>query len=169
MSKRYPISIFDLNKWLKEKKYDYKTFLDPNDKQSDTFTLKNISKEKTWKLIKSLSPKKSSGFDEVPSKLINISAASLAAPLNMIINKAFDTGQFPKTLKLAKISPIDKKKGEKTPENHRSLNQLSGFSKVCTFRSDYHVGWKNQNKHSKLNSSFDALSKWHEPDIKEIF
>ena len=125
---------------IKRKKYDYKTFLDPNDKQSDTFTLKNISKEKTWKLIKSLSPKKSSGFDEVPSKLINISAASLAAPLNMIINKAFDTGQFPKTLKLAKISPIDKKKGEKTPENHRSLNQLSGFSKVCTFRSDYHVG-----------------------------
>ena len=24
---------------------------------------------------------------------------------------------------------------------------------------------KNQNKHSTLNSSFDALWKWHEPDI----
>ena len=24
---------------------------------------------------------------------------------------------------------------------------------------------KNQNKHSTLNSSFDALSKWHEPDL----
>ena len=26
---------------------------------------------------------------------------------------------------------------------------------------------KNQNKHSTLNSSFDALSKWHEPDNSE--
>ena len=30
---------------------------------------------------------------------------------------------------------------------------------------DFHVGWKNQNKYSTLNLSFDALSKWHEPDI----
>ena len=38
-----------------------------------------------------------------------------------------------------------------------------------TFRSDFHVGWKNQNKNSTLNSSFDALSKWHEPDKNERF
>ena len=25
---------------------------------------------------------------------------------------------------------------------------------------------KNQNKHSALNSSFNSLSKWHEPDIR---
>ena len=31
----------------------------------------------------------------------------------------------------------------------------------------FHVGWKNQNKHSTLNLSFDALSKWYEPDIRE--
>ena len=38
---------------------------------------------------------------------------------------------------------------------------------ICTtFRSDFHVGWKNQNKHSTINSSFNALSKWHEPNIK---
>ena len=113
-----------------ENKYDFNTFLDPKDKQSNTFTLKNISKENTWKIIKSISPKKSSGFDGIPSKLINISAASLATPLNLIINRGFESGKFPKTLKLAKISPLDKKKGEKTPENHRPLSQLSGFSKV---------------------------------------
>ena len=38
---------------------------------------------------------------------------------------------------------------------------------ICTtFRSDFGVSWKNQNNHSTLNSSFDALSKWHEPDIR---
>ena len=30
----------------------------------------------------------------------------------------------------------------------------------------FHVGWKNQNKHSTLNSSFDALLKWHDPHIR---
>ena len=38
---------------------------------------------------------------------------------------------------------------------------------ICTtFRFGFHVGWKNQNKHSTLNSSFNALSKWHEPNIR---
>ena len=50
----------------------------------------------------------------------------------------------------------------------------SNFLKIISFikylvlriisESAFHVGWKNQNKHLKLNSSFDALSKWHEPD-----
>ena len=120
--------------------YDFNCFLDPKDKQTNTFSLKNISKENTWKIIKSISPKKSSGFDEIPSKLLNISAAVLATPLNIIINKAFESGHFPKTLKIAKICPIDKNKGEKTPENHRPLSQLSGFSKVLEKASYEQLG-----------------------------
>ena len=47
-----------------------------------------------------------------------------------------------------------------------ALTQKRSYFVICTtFRSAVHVGWKNQNKHSTLNSSFDALSKWHEPDI----
>ena len=37
-----------------------------------------------------------------------------------------------------------------------------------TFRSDFHVGWKNQNKYSTLSSSFDALLKWHDLHISRI-
>jgi len=41
------------------------------------------------------------------------------------------------------------------------LTQKRSFLVICTtFRSDFRVGWKNQNKHSTLNSPFDALSKW---------
>ena len=48
-----------------------------------------------------------------------------------------------------------------------ALTQKRSSLMICTtFRSDFHVGWKNQNKHSTINSSFDALSKWHEPDIR---
>ena len=50
-----------------------------------------------------------------------------------------------------------------------ALTQKRSFLVICTtFRSDFRVGWKKQNKHSTLNSSFDTLSKWHEPDIRHI-
>ena len=39
------------------------------------------------------------------------------------------------------------------------------FVLCTTFKSDFHVSWNNQNKHSTLNSSFDALSKWNDPHI----
>ena len=49
-----------------------------------------------------------------------------------------------------------------------ALTQKRSFLVICTtFRSDFCVGWKNQNKHSTLDSSFDAQSKWHEPDITD--
>ena len=42
-----------------------------------------------------------------------------------------------------------------------ALTLKRSFLVVCThFRSDFHVGWKNQNKHSTLNSSFNDLEKW---------
>ena len=48
-----------------------------------------------------------------------------------------------------------------------ALTQKISVLGVCnTFRSDFHVGWKNKNKYSTLNSSFNTLSKWHEPDIR---
>ena len=50
-----------------------------------------------------------------------------------------------------------------------ALTQKRSFLVLCTtFRSDFYVNWKNQNKHSTLNSTFNALSKWHEPDIRRI-
>ena len=44
-----------------------------------------------------------------------------------------------------------------------ALTQKRSFLVLCTaFRSDFHVWWKNQNKHWTLNLSFNALSKWHD-------
>ena len=53
-----------------------------------------------------------------------------------------------------------------------ALTQKWSFLVLCTtFKSDFLVGWKNQNKHSTLNLSFDALSKWHDQhiNIKDSF
>ena len=40
------------------------------------------------------------------------------------------------------------------------------FSACLIFRSDFPAGWKNQNRHSTLNLSFNALSKQHDPHIR---
>ena len=48
----------------------------------------------------------------------------------------------------------------------RALTQNISVLVICiSSRSDFCVGWKNQNKYSTLALSFEALSKWHEPDI----
>ena len=108
---------------------NFEEFLSTTDKKTDKFNLKQITREETWCHIKSVPPKPSSGFDNIPSKLINAAAATLAAPLTEIINKCFSTGSFPEKLKMAKITPVLKKEPPE-PGNFRPISQLSCISKV---------------------------------------
>ena len=49
-----------------------------------------------------------------------------------------------------------------------ALTQERSLLVLCTtVRSDFHVGWKSQNKHSTLDLLFDVPLKWHDPRIKE--
>ena len=105
-------------------------FLDPNEKMVD-FKLEKVTKMDTWRYIKSTKPKTSSGPDQITSKLVNMAAPSLVAPLTTIINSCFELGTFPSDLKISKITPILKKKqAEKVPSNYRPVNQLSTVSKI---------------------------------------
>ena len=59
--------------------------------------------------------------------------------------------------------------------NYGWVLQFGAHSRYCkflviciTFKSDFCVILKNQNKHSTLNSSINTLSKWHEPDINKF-
>ena len=46
------------------------------------------------------------------------------------------------------------------------LTQIRSFLVTyTTFRSDFHVGWKNKNKYSTPNLSINALFKCHDPYI----
>ena len=108
---------------------EFERYLDNNEMKTDQFSLKEISIMDTWFYIKSVPPKLSSGFDRIPSKLMNSAASILARPLNSIINKSFKSGEFPDKLKMSKICPI-LKKGEPTPPNHRPVSLLSCFSKA---------------------------------------
>jgi len=60
-------------------------------------------------LLKNMDIKKVTSFDQTPAKLIVTSAHILSIPLTHIINKSFQSGVFPGTLKIAKVKPLHKK------------------------------------------------------------
>ena len=123
-------------------------FLNPSDEKVNTFDLKPIDIHDTWKYIKTIQPKNSSGFDGFPSKLLNLAAPSLLKPLTIIINKCFETGEFPEILKLSKIFPVFKK-GLPECSNFRPVSLLSCFSKVIEKAS-------NDQLEKYLNENYDT-------------
>ena len=59
-------------------------------------------------IILKLDDSKSSGPDNIPIKLLKISAPLIVPHLVIIINKSFESGIFPDALKLGKVIPIFK-------------------------------------------------------------
>jgi hypothetical protein len=60
-------------------------------------------------IIKSLKSSNSSGYDEIPTKLLKLCSPYISSPLNYICNRTLATGIFPDRLKYASIRPIFKK------------------------------------------------------------
>ena len=86
------------------------TFISPTSylkhRVSTNFTLTPASNADIMTLILKLDDSKSSGPDNIPIKLLNISAPLIVPHLVIIINKSFESGIFPDALKLAKVIPI---------------------------------------------------------------
>ena len=58
------------------------------------------------KIIKSLKSKNSSGYDEISTRILKLSASFIVSPLTHICNIILNTGIFPDRLKYAIIKPI---------------------------------------------------------------
>jgi hypothetical protein len=81
-------------------------------------------------IIKGLKTKNSSGYDEIPMKILKISTHYIISPLTHIVNKTLSTGTFPSRLTYAHINPIFKD-GEMTNiKNYRPISLLTSFSKI---------------------------------------
>ena len=60
--------------------------------------------------INNLNPKKSSGYDEISAKFVQISKHIISKPLSLIFNQAVANGEYPDQLKVARVLPIYKKR-----------------------------------------------------------
>ncbi|XP_065678194.1 uncharacterized protein LOC136093171 [Hydra vulgaris] len=78
-----------------------------------------------------LNPYKSFGFDGLHPLILKICTKSFAIPLTKIFHESFNSGVVPNQWKLANISPIFKKKGDKLlAENYRPISLTSVAYKI---------------------------------------
>ena len=96
----------------------------------EKFTIKEATISDINTLVKSVDTKKATGPDNIPPKLVKLSANVIDSHLCNIINKALQNSSFPDAAKIASVRPIYKKKCRNTIENFRPVSVLNTFSKI---------------------------------------
>ena len=72
----------------------------------------------------------SKGVDDIDPIIAHSSLRKIALPLAAVINCSFETGIFPRALKIAKITPIFKKGSREEASNYRPISILPFFAKI---------------------------------------
>ena len=75
---------------------------------SEKFTIRDITVAETRKALKELKPRKATGLDGIPSRLLKDAVNVPAGPLTEIFNMTVGQGKIPKEWKKAKVIPVHK-------------------------------------------------------------
>ena len=95
-----------------------------------SMTLRPVSEEEIYKIIKKLKSSRTAGSDWIDATSLKLVAEEISAPLTYIINLSIKQGKFPTQWKLSKIIPLLKKESPLLPKNYRPVAILSTCSKV---------------------------------------
>jgi hypothetical protein len=90
----------------------------------------NISTKQIENVISSLHSKNSSGYNEISTYTLEISATYIASPLSYIFNKAVLEGKFPSRVKYSIVTPIYEKGDKKNCANFRPISLLTSLPNV---------------------------------------
>ena len=89
------------------------------------------SEREVLQMLNSLDSNKSTGPDEIPVKLLKLSAVLIAEPLSKLFNRSITLGVYPSKFKEANVRPIFKNKGSPSDYTcYRPISLLSSLSKV---------------------------------------
>ena len=99
------------------------------DLPSTRFDIPAAKIEDINKIIKNINPKKATGPDKIPPKIVRLSA-NIDSHLMNIINNDLSNNSFSNEAKVAIVQPIYKKKSRDQIENYRPVSMLSYFSIV---------------------------------------
>ena len=94
------------------------------------FQFQQVDENHLLNIINNLTPKTSSGIDNLSIKHIKVIKNELVKPLTLITNQVLCTGIFPDKLKIAKVIPIFKKGDATDLNNYRPISLLPAISKI---------------------------------------
>ena len=82
------------------------------------------------KLLNEIDPKKASGPDNIPCRMLKILAAEISPVLCQLFNQSIKQGHVPQEWKEAKVTPVFKKGNVHLPENYRPVSLTCVCSKL---------------------------------------
>lgn len=109
--------------------------------------------------LKSLDVTKATGLDGITPKILKASAEVVSPVLLKIINISIQNGQFPDSLKQAKLKPIHKDGLKSDPSNYRPISVLPVLSKIRETLTKHLFGFFN--KYDILHKSQSGFRKHH--------
>ena len=110
-------------------KPSFNSYLGPSASSRFSFKLTNVDTIK--KRIGNLPTKKSAGPDGISSIILKGISDEISPVLTIAINQSLKSGVFPTSLKIAKVIPIYKNKGEPNEfGNYRPISLLNVISKI---------------------------------------
>ena len=138
-----------------------------------TFSFKSCSPNEVRKLLEKLDIKKSTGLDNLPSRMLKIAAGVLAPSLAFLFNQSISSGIVPTEWKLARVTPIFKKGKRQDVNNYRPISIIPAVAKVFErIIYDQFFKYLNDNDllvncqsgfrslHSTLTSLLEASNSW---------
>jgi len=84
------------------------------------------------KVLHNLNPRKASGPDEVPARLLQSLAAEVAPALTLIFEQSIQSGKLPSQWKKAWITRVFKKGARSEPANYRPVSLTSIACKMLS-------------------------------------
>lgn len=94
------------------------------------FEFTAVGKPFVLKQLKCLKPKKATGLDGLPARLLKDSAIVIADCVTHVINLSIETGAIPSEWKQAKIVPLFKSGNKDELDNYRPISILPILSKI---------------------------------------
>ena len=81
-----------------------------------------VTIEGVYKLLSNLNPKKAAGPDDIPARLLQLTAKEIAPALTKLFNMSLNTGEIPIIWKHARVQPIFKKGDRHVASNYRPIS-----------------------------------------------
>lgn len=138
-----------------------------------TFSFKSCSSNEVRKLFEKLETKKSTGLDNLPSRMLKIAAGVLAPSLAFLFKESISSGIVSTEWKLSRVTAIFKKGKRQNVNNYRPISIIPAVAKVFEkIIYDQFFKYLNDNDllvscqsgfrslHSTLTSLLEASNSW---------